>query len=116
MDREVLVTVSGLLFMADEEAERQDIEVIAPGQYYWKNGKHYITYDEMAENFTGDGEHPQERADRDGADLHQGKRKRVSLVDAVRQSGPGDPRQRVGSDGRKRRNPRECGVCLGNQL
>ena len=51
-DREVLVTVSGLLFMADEEAERQDIEVIAPGQYYWKNGKHYITYDEMAENFT----------------------------------------------------------------
>ena len=52
MDREVLVPVSGLLFMADEEAERQDIEVIAPGQYYWKNGKHYITYDEMAENFT----------------------------------------------------------------
>ncbi|WP_434310126.1 DUF1934 domain-containing protein [Hominifimenecus sp. rT4P-3] len=52
MDREVLVTVSGLLSLGDVEAERQDIEVIAPGQYYWKNGKHYVTYDEMAENFS----------------------------------------------------------------
>lgn len=52
MDREVLVTVSGLLFIADAEAERQDIEVIAPGRYYWKNGKHYVKYDELAENFS----------------------------------------------------------------
>lgn len=52
MDRDVLVTVSGLLSLGDAEAEHQDIEVIAPGQYYWKNGKHYVMYDEMAENFS----------------------------------------------------------------
>ena len=50
MERNVLITVSGLLFTGGEEAERQDVEVVAPGQYFCRNGKHYVLYDEMTED------------------------------------------------------------------
>lgn len=49
MDKDVLVTVSGLLFGTNEEGGMEDIEVIAPGEYYQKNGKHYVIYEELAE-------------------------------------------------------------------
>ncbi len=51
MDRSVLVTVSGLLFTGAIEEEREDVEVVAPGEYFYKNGKHYVLYEEAAENF-----------------------------------------------------------------
>ena len=49
MTKEVLVTVSGLQSMGGESDE---IQVITPGNYYRKNGKHYIIYDEMIEGYS----------------------------------------------------------------
>jgi len=37
--------------MIDEEDS--DVEMIVRGDYYQKNGKHYILYEEMMEGFTG---------------------------------------------------------------
>ena len=47
MTREVLVSVKGLHVM--EEAADDEIEVISAGKYYYRNGKHYILYDELVE-------------------------------------------------------------------
>lgn len=47
MTKEVLVSVKGTQFV---EAEDDTIELITPGTYYLKNGKHYILYDETLED------------------------------------------------------------------
>lgn len=53
MTQDVLLTISGLHDMAfadpEENEENEPIEVITPASYYWKNGKHYILYDEVME-------------------------------------------------------------------
>ena len=56
MTQEVLVTISGLHemeFMEIGDEDNEPIEVIAPASYYWKNGKHYIMYDEVVEGIPG---------------------------------------------------------------
>lgn len=52
MTREVLIKISGLQMM-DESGESDNIEVITTGDYFLKNGKHYIIYDEMMEGVDG---------------------------------------------------------------
>lgn len=49
MTKEVLVKISGLQFAG--EAENEPVEVITTGDYYKRNGKHYILYDEIMEGF-----------------------------------------------------------------
>ena len=44
MTRDVLVRISGLQLI---DGEHDDVEVITSGDYFWKNGKHYILYDEV---------------------------------------------------------------------
>lgn len=51
MTKEVLVSISGLQFA--EQMESEPVEVITSGDYYKKNGKHYIIYDEVSEGFDG---------------------------------------------------------------
>jgi len=53
MTKDVLLKISGLQFTADydESSEPEPVEIIAPGEYYYKNGKHYIMYDEFMEGF-----------------------------------------------------------------
>ncbi len=51
MTKEVLVKISGLQFATEQEAE--PVEVITAGDYYMRNGKHYIVYEEVAEGFDG---------------------------------------------------------------
>lgn len=51
MTKDVLVKISGLQFAAEEESE--PVEVITAGDYYKRNGKHYIVYDEVMEGFEG---------------------------------------------------------------
>lgn len=51
MTKEVLVSISGLQFV--EEMNNEPVEVITSGNYYKKNGKHYIVYDEVMEGFEG---------------------------------------------------------------
>ncbi|MEG1458729.1 MAG: DUF1934 domain-containing protein [Acetivibrio sp.] len=46
MDKDVLVSISGLQFEMDQE---ETMEVISPGEYYFKNGKHYVFFEEMTE-------------------------------------------------------------------
>lgn len=55
MTKKVLVTISSLQFLEDTEGETQNdaIEVTTPADYFYKNGKHYVLYDEVAEGYTG---------------------------------------------------------------
>ena len=49
MTKDVLVTVSGLQFAQGEQGE--EIEVTTSGNYYKKNNKHYVLYEEVMEGF-----------------------------------------------------------------
>ena len=53
MKKDVLLKISGMQFTADNNdlSDPEPIEIIAPGEYYFKNGKHYILYDEFMEGF-----------------------------------------------------------------
>ena len=51
MDKEVLIHVSGLQTI-DAEGEQEPIEIVVPGQYYFRNGSHYLRYEEIMEDFT----------------------------------------------------------------
>ena len=55
MTKEVLVHISGLhLEVGNVMAEETEtVEVVVPGTYYLKNGKHYILYEEIEEDGRG---------------------------------------------------------------
>ena len=46
MTKDVLITISGVHTLDHEDS---DVEMIVRGDYYQKNGKHYILYEEMLE-------------------------------------------------------------------
>ena len=50
MVKDVLVSISGVQ-MAD--GEDSDVEMITAGNYYQKDGKHYILFDEAVEGMNG---------------------------------------------------------------
>lgn len=50
MTKDVLIRISGVHLMDDDN---EDVEVITAGDYYKKNGKHYILYDEVIEGLNG---------------------------------------------------------------
>lgn len=50
MTKQVLIKISGLQFAEDGE-EPEPVEVLLPGEYYKKNGKHFLLYDESVEGF-----------------------------------------------------------------
>lgn len=56
MTKDVLLSISGLHYdtagITDED-ENEPIEVITPAMYYYKNGKHYVIYDELVEGMPG---------------------------------------------------------------
>ena len=52
MTKDVLVSISGIQIV-DPNDELQPIEIVAPGEYYFRNGKHYIFYEEVTEGFEG---------------------------------------------------------------
>ncbi len=55
MTKEVLITIAGMHTDAIDKGDLTDgpIEVITPANYFCKNGKHYILYDEVAEGIPG---------------------------------------------------------------
>ena len=55
MTKEVLVSISGLQMAVNEMEENDDepIEVLSAGSYYFKNGKHYVLFEEVAEGMQG---------------------------------------------------------------
>lgn len=46
MDKNVLIHVRGLQMM-DMGDDQEPIEIIVPGQYYFRNGSHYLRYEEI---------------------------------------------------------------------
>ena len=50
MTKDVLIRVKGLQ-MVDEADQAEPIEVVTAGEYYFRNGHHYVKYDEMLEGF-----------------------------------------------------------------
>ncbi|MBO5371563.1 MAG: DUF1934 domain-containing protein [Lachnospiraceae bacterium] len=52
MTKDVLVSICGLQMMSDQE-DNEPVEVITAGDYYKKNDKHYVIYDEVVEGFEG---------------------------------------------------------------
>lgn len=51
MTKDVLVSVSGMQFGNIPDSDK--IEIITSGNYYKKNNKHYVLYDEVFENPNG---------------------------------------------------------------
>lgn len=51
MTKEVLISIRGVQKEGDPEDRNDPIEVIVPGQYYFKNNKHYLIYDEIFQGF-----------------------------------------------------------------
>jgi uncharacterized beta-barrel protein YwiB (DUF1934 family) len=49
MTKDVLLSITGLQFAPNQESDT--LEMIAPGEYYFRNGKHYFLYDEVTEGF-----------------------------------------------------------------
>lgn len=50
MTKDVLITISGIQMIDKEDF---DVEMVVRGDYYQKNGKHYIFYEEIMEGFEG---------------------------------------------------------------
>ena len=50
MTRDVLITISGIQMIDEDDS---DVEMMVRGDYYQKNGKHYILFEEMMEGFEG---------------------------------------------------------------
>lgn len=51
MTKDIILTISGLHAVDGESDE--PVEILTPGQYYLKNGKHYILFDEVMEGMNG---------------------------------------------------------------
>ncbi len=51
MAKEIILTISGI-HVTDGEAD-EPIEIMTPGQYYIKNGKHYVLFEEVMEGIDG---------------------------------------------------------------
>jgi uncharacterized beta-barrel protein YwiB (DUF1934 family) len=51
MEKDVLIHVQGLQLMGEADDDQEPIEMIVPGQYYFKNGSHYLRYEEMMDDY-----------------------------------------------------------------
>lgn len=49
MKEDILISVKGLHTM-EHDGEKEEIEVISAGKYYYRNGKHYVFYDEQPQD------------------------------------------------------------------
>ena len=49
MNKDVLIHVRGLQMMDTDDAQ-EPIEIVVPGQYYFRNGSHYLRYEEMLDD------------------------------------------------------------------
>ena len=49
MNKDVLIHVRGLQMMETDDAQ-EPIEIVVPGQYYFRNGSHYLRYEERLDD------------------------------------------------------------------
>mgnify|MGYP000031242766 FL=1 len=50
MKKEILLSIAGLHMIEEEDG---NVEVVKAGDYYNRNGKHYVVYDEVVEGLSG---------------------------------------------------------------
>ena len=50
MKKDVIITIRGLQFVQSED-DMEPVEVVTPGEYYKKNGQHYLLFEEAVEGF-----------------------------------------------------------------
>lgn len=53
MTKDVILSITGLQFENTDSEANEPVEVITVGEYYNKNGKHYVMYNEVTEGFEG---------------------------------------------------------------
>lgn len=53
MTKDVLISIRGIQFA--EESDADPVEVITAGEYYLRNGKHYVMYEEVVEGVDSTG-------------------------------------------------------------
>lgn len=51
MTKDVLIHVKGLQTIEGENLQDAPIEIVTVGEYYYRNGSHYLRYEEMMEGF-----------------------------------------------------------------
>jgi uncharacterized beta-barrel protein YwiB (DUF1934 family) len=51
MTKEILLSIRGLQIFVDDETQNNTIEIITPGDYYKKNEKHYVLYEEIMDDY-----------------------------------------------------------------
>lgn len=51
MEKDVLIHVRGMQVI-DSDSDQGPVEIVVPGKYYFRNGNHYLRYEEMFEDFT----------------------------------------------------------------
>lgn len=51
MTKEVLIHMSGLQTLEEEQGQEEPLELITVGEYYLRNNTHYLLYDEIMEGF-----------------------------------------------------------------
>ena len=49
MEKQVLVHVSGL-HMMEGDGQEEPVEFVVPGEHYFRNGSHYVRYEEMLDD------------------------------------------------------------------
>ena len=49
MEKDVLIHVRGLQ-MLDDNGQEEPIEIVVPGEYYFRNGSHYLRYEELMDD------------------------------------------------------------------
>ena len=49
MEKQVLVHVSGL-HMMEGDGQEEPVEIVVPGEHYFRNGSHYVRYEEMLDD------------------------------------------------------------------
>ena len=52
MTKDVIISIRGLQFVQSEE-DMEPVEVVTSGEYYKKNGSHYLLFEEAVEGFEG---------------------------------------------------------------
>lgn len=53
MTKEVLVKIKGMQFLGYDEDPEEPIEMMTGGEYYFRNGAHYVKYEEVFEKMEG---------------------------------------------------------------
>jgi uncharacterized beta-barrel protein YwiB (DUF1934 family) len=53
MTREVLIRIRSRQTALDDSGDQQQEEVLVSGEYFFRNGRHYLLYEEVQEGFSG---------------------------------------------------------------